>query len=142
MILAPDLNAEGSDEFLDKAVKLLDNIERIDRGGEILYQLLGQRINHAELQIIDLIAESVLGVNIRDARGDNTYPAAVILNGIQFTCLGKLGELPAPLLDHDMAADGVCGHHNILRDILNIGFKLDILRLMQLNKALRMRNSR
>ena len=126
---------------LDNVVQLFDNVKLLYLCGKVLDELYRQRIDKSQLQVACLVAQSFLCVFICNAGGDNAYLITVHLNGVERAVLSIFGELFQSLLNNNMALDGICGHHNVLADILLI--LADVVRnsLALLNNALGVGNS-
>ena len=140
--LAGHLNAQRAAVLFDEGIQLLDDEEppAFRRKGADL--LLRHRIGHTQLEIVHLIAQRFMRVHIRNAGADHAGLRAVVLDAVERCGFGIFDQLFRALLNDNMAPDGVCGHHDVLGDVLFIGLQRDRIRLMLLDKALRVRHTR
>ena len=104
----------------DNAVKLLDNVELLHLGCEILDDLYGQRIGHSYLHHACRVAHYFLNVEVGRARGDDSDLIGVIFNCIELAIFSESAESLGSRLDHGVTLDSVTGHHYVLSGLLYV----------------------
>ena len=142
-LLALDVvHADVAAVRLDYAVELLNDVYLLVLGGEVLYQLLGERVHHAELQHGSLLAERLLDVLVSGAVGDNAEFCLVgYLDPVEGSRLCVLDELLCALLDEYVSALCICGHHYEFLRCFLVGLEVELLSVLHFNYALRMCNA-
>ncbi len=126
----------------DNRIELLDDNQLVNLCREIENQLLRQRIDHAQLENARVVAEYFLCILVAGARCNHAEGGVAHLHAVKLAVLRKRDQIARALLDNRMTALCIARHHNILGNVLFIGFFRRSNALAGLNDALRMRHAR
>ena len=141
-LLTYAVNTHGLDLLFDNGIQLLDDVDLVHLGGEVLDHVLGQRIAHAQLQD-GSIGEHILDVGIHNAGADNAHLGIAHLDAVDAAGLDVVGDLLDVLLDAGVHDAGIHGGAVILGQVA--GELLQHLgifgALAQLHHALAVRNT-
>ena len=126
-VLAGHLQTHGPAGVFHDGVQFLNNHKLLDLGGKVADELLGQGMDHAQLEHGYAVPEHFLYILVGGGGGDDAHVSAAHLHPVQGGGLSVLGKFCHTLLHEGVAADGVAGHHDVLGDVLLIGLGGDFL---------------
>jgi len=115
-VLAVAGDAPGPHLGLDDRVELLDDVEGLDGRREVADQLLGQRVDDAQLEDRG-VRQHLAHVAVGDAAGDDP-DGPTALDHVGGVGLDEPGQLGHARLDLDPAHARVAGQHHVLGRVL------------------------
>ena len=135
-------DAEGFDEVFKVGLVLLDDVERLDGGGEVADFLLRQRPCKAELEVGGLVAEDFLRVVVGNSARDDADLAGAALDAVERRRFAVFLERRDALGQYLLAALRVRGGHDVFRHVLLVGTHLALGSLAGLDERLAVADAR